>query len=141
MDILATLAALYKNRVVIGVTALVVVFVSFYIYYLHTTHRIEILERDNIEMSKLVDKQQKQIEAIRKNYDEIVKAKDDLFTEIEKLKQEQKTEEDKIYRERKSKKSLEELAIKKSKLVERVINKATQNVFTCFETLSRGGDC
>lgn len=141
MDPVSALALLYKNRYIIATFFVMMILVSFYGYYMHASSRIESLERDNTYLNKVIQDQQRQIETIQKNYEEIVKAKDELFVEVENIKQQQKREEEKIFRENQKKKSLEELAIKKSKLVQNAVNKATKRVFECFETLSEGGDC
>jgi phosphopantothenate synthetase len=78
---------------------------------------------------------------LKVNYDAIIKAKDELSTEVQTLKEQQRQEEQKIYRENDNKKSLEELAVKKTGLVQKVINKATKKAFDCFVTISEGGDC
>jgi len=141
MEPISTLALLYKNRYVIALFFVLMMLVSFYGYYTHASSRIESLERDNILLNNVIQQQQRQIEIIQKNYEQIVRAKDELFEEVEKIKQTQKNEEEKIFRENQKKKSLEELAIKKSKLVQNAVNKATQRAFECFETLSEGGNC
>lgn len=141
MNILNFLSALYKNRYVASAIGVFLIVCSFYVYHVHASHRIETLERDNKELSRKLDEQQKQIESLKLNYDQIIKAKEDLLTEVESLKTQQRQEEEKLYRENRKKKSLEELAIKKTGLVQKAINKATKNVFECFVTLSKGGDC
>lgn len=141
MSILALLETLYKNRYVIGVVSALFFLLSCYTYYLYTSNKIESLQTQNKELSRQLEEQAKKLEALTKNYQEIIKAKDELSTEVERLKVELREEEEKIYREIDNKKSLEELAEKKAKLVEKAINRATQNVFDCFEVISLGGDC
>jgi septal ring factor EnvC (AmiA/AmiB activator) len=141
MEILAFFKTLYSNRYVIISSSLVLLLFSFYIYHLRATNRIESLERDNKELNRIVAEQQKQIDVLKVNYDAIIKAKDELSTEVQALKEQQRQEEQKIYRENDNKKSLEELAVKKTGLVQKVINKATKKAFDCFVTISEGGDC
>lgn len=141
MEILAFFKTLYSNRYVIISSSLVLLLFSFYIYHLRATNRIESLERDNKELNRIVAEQQKQIDVLKVNYDAIIKAKDELSTEVQTLKEQQRQEEQKIYRENDNKKSLEELAVKKTGLVQKVINKATKKAFDCFVTISEGGDC
>lgn len=140
-SILAFLKTLYQNRYVVISSSVLVLILSFYAYHLHATKKIEALERDNKELIRIVEEQQKQIDVLKVNYDAIIKAKDELLTEVESLKVQQRKEEEKIYRENRNKKSLEELAIRKTGLVQKVINKATKKTFDCFVTLSEGGDC
>jgi predicted nucleic acid-binding Zn-ribbon protein len=78
---------------------------------------------------------------MRKDYDDIIQAKEDLSKEVETLQEKQKTLEETIYRENRGKKSLEELATKKTSLIERMINRATEQVFQCFVEVSKGEVC
>lgn len=140
-NILIFLKTLYQNRFLVVSGGVIVLILSLYSYHLYATRRIESLERDNKELSRQVEEQQKQIDTLKVNYDSIIKAKDELLVEVQILKEQQRKEEDKIYRENRDKKSLEELAIRKTGLVQKVINKATKKAFDCFVTLSEGGDC
>lgn len=140
-NILVFLKTLYQNRFLVVSGGVIVLILSLYSYHLYATRRIESLERDNKELTRQVEEQQKQIDTLKVNYDSIIKAKDELLVEVQILKEQQRKEEDKIYRENRDKKSLEELAIKKTGLVQKVINKATKKAFDCFVTLSEGGDC
>jgi len=141
MDILALLSTLYKNRLVISIVGVAFLILSFYTYHLYASARIDSLVRDNQELSRKMEQQQREIDNLKVNYVQIIQAKDELLKEVENLKSQQKIEEDKIYRENKKKKSLEELAIKKTGLVQKVVNKATKKAFDCFVTISEGGDC
>lgn len=141
MDIFGLLTLLYRNRYVAGAIAVLVLLLSFYSYHLYASARIESLQRDVQELSRVIQEQKKQIDDIKVNYNQIIKAKDELSTEVQRLKDQQRVEEEKIYRENQKKRSLEELAIKKAGLVQKVINKATKKAFDCFVTLSEGGDC
>lgn len=140
-NILIFLKTLYQNRFLVVSGGVIVLILSLYSYHLYATRRIESLERDNKELSRQVEEQQKQIDTLKVNYDSIIKAKDELLVEVQALKEQQRKEEDKIYRENRDKKSIEELAIRKTALVQKVINKATKKAFDCFVTLSEGGDC
>lgn len=141
MNILLFLQTLYRNRYVIGVITVLFFLLSCYTYYLYTSKKIESLQTQNENLSRQVEEQERRIEELTKNYEEVIKAKEQLSKEIDTIKEDLRKEEEKIYREMDNKKSLEELAQKKSKLVENAINRATQNVFDCFEIISRGGDC
>lgn len=141
MDFFATLSLLYKNRYVIGLVSLAFFLLSCFAYYTYASSKIELLEKDNVRLQEIVEEQKRQIETIKKNYEELIKTKDDLSREIEDIKRKEQEEIDKIRREERDKKTLEELALKKSKLVENAVNRATQNVFECFEIISLGGDC
>lgn len=141
MDFFAAAALLYKNRFVIGLVSLAFFVLACFTYYIYASSKIELLEKDNRTLQQVVEDQKRQIETIKKNYENLIKAKDQLQREIDDIRRQEQEEIDKIQREERNKKSLEELALKKSKLVERAINRATQNVFQCFEIISLGGDC
>lgn len=141
MDIVAFLSVLYKNRVVIGIVSLAFVLLSCFAYYKYTNIKIEMLEKDNSRLIQEIESQKKVIETIKQNYENLVKAKDDLAREIDDIRRAEQDEIDRINREQRNKRSLEELAIKKSRLVENAVNRATQNIFHCFEIISLGGDC
>lgn len=141
MDIMAFLTVLYKNRIVIGIVSLAFVLLSCFAYYKYTVVKIELLEQENARLVEEVEEQKRAIQTLKQNYENLVKTKDDLSREIEDIRRAEQEEIDRISREQHNKKSLEELALKKSKLVENAVNRATQNVFRCFEIISLGGDC
>jgi hypothetical protein len=141
MDIMAFLTVLYKNRIVIGIVSLAFVLLSCFAYYKYTVVKIELLEQENARLVEEVEEQKRAIQTLKQNYENLVKTKDDLSREIEDIRRAEQEEIDRIAREQHNKKSLEELALKKSKLVENAVNRATQNVFRCFEIISLGGDC
>lgn len=141
MDFLATLYMLYKNKRVVGIVALVLFILSCIAYYYYASSKIERLKIENRELQQVVEEQKRQIETIKKNYEQLVKTKDDLNREIEEIRKKEDEEIEKIFREAHQKKSLGELALKKAKLVENAVNRATQNLFECFEIISLGGDC
>lgn len=141
MDILALLSVLYKNRVVIGVVSLAFFLLSCFTYYTYASSKIELLRKDNERLVREIDEQRKIISTLKQNYENLVKTKDDLEREIDDIRKREQEEIDKLERENFKKRSLEELALKKSRLVENAVNRATQNVFRCFEIISLGGDC
>ena len=141
MEFFATLALLYKNRYVIGFVSLAFFLLSCFAYYTYASSKIELLEKDKAHLQEVIEEQKRQIETIKKNYEELIRTKDELSREIEDIRQKEQEAIEKILREERDKKSLEELALKKSKLVENAVNRATQNVFECFEIISLGGDC
>jgi biopolymer transport protein ExbB/TolQ len=138
---MAFLTVLYKNRIVIGIVSLAFVLLSCFAYYKYTVVKIELLEQENARLVEEVEEQKRAIQTLKQNYENLVKTKDDLSREIEDIRRAEQEEIDRISREQHNKKSLEELALKKSKLVENAVNRATQNVFRCFEIISLGGDC
>lgn len=141
MDILALFSVLYNNRVVIGIITLAFFLLSCLTYYIYASSKIESLQKDNTHLSQELEEQKRIIETLKQNYENLIKTKDNLVREIDDIRRQEQDEIDKINREQNKKQSLEELALKKSQLVEKAVNRATQNVFQCFEIISLGGDC
>lgn len=141
ISLLLILKQLWENKFVIALAALFAVIFAFYAYREHATSKIDSLNRDNQQLQKTIEEQQKKIEIISQNYELIIKSRDELTKQIEQSQKDIDELREKLNREDKGKKSLGELARKKPKLVENAINKATQKEIECFEILSRGGDC
>lgn len=135
------LKILWENRKLVAVATCTLVLVSFYIYYLKTSHTIENLARQNAELQNVVEEQKQKLEQMQKNYEKIIAGRDELLKQIKESQQELDDLKNKLFRENHGKMSLEELAKKKPKLVEKIINKATEDTLNCFETLSQGKDC
>jgi septal ring factor EnvC (AmiA/AmiB activator) len=141
MDILALLSVLYKNRVVIGIVTIAFFLLSCFAYYTYASSKIELLQKDNARLVQEIEEQKKITETLKQNYENLVNTKDDLARELDAIRKQEQEAIDKLNREQFKKRSLEELAIKKSRLVENAVNRATQSVFDCFEIISLGGDC
>lgn len=132
---------LWDNRVLVGIGTFAFVAVSFYIYYLQASHKIDTLSRDNAELQLVIAYQKRTIENIKTDYNKIIVAKDELAREIKQTQTEVEELREKLFRENLGKKPLEELATKKTTLIEKKINKATEKEFRCIEKLTQGGDC
>jgi len=135
------LKLIWENRKTILVVSALGLLVSFYIYYLHTSHLIESLNREKLELEQIVEKQQKQMELLKESYKKIIASKEELTKQILDAQKELDELRNKLFRENHGKMSLEELARKKPALVEKIINKATEDVLSCFETMSNGQEC
>lgn len=92
------------------------------------------LKQDKIVLEQAIDEYHKNHEKIRKSLDAALAERRKSVLELEETK---KT----LHREIRKRKSLEELAIKKPKLVEKRINDGSKKVIKCFENLSRGLPC
>ena len=135
------LKKIWDNKILLAIGGLTLVSVSFYIYYLISSAQIESLKRDNIDLQKKLKDKELIISLMKQDYENIIKINSDLNAEIQKSKEENDDLKKKLFRENQNKKSLEELATKKTSLIEKIINKGTENVLTCFETISYGGEC
>lgn len=135
------LKLIWDNRKTILVVSSLALLVSFYIYYLRTSHLIESLNREKQQLEQIVEKQQKQMELLKESYKKIIASKEELTKQILDAQKELDELRNKLFRENHGKTSLEELARKKPKMVEKIINKATEEVLSCFETISNGKEC
>lgn len=140
-SVLLFLKKLWDNRVLVGLGTFVLLALSFYIYHLHASHKIESLIRENAQLELVIEQQKKAIENIKSDYNKIIDAKDELAKEIKQTQTEVEELREKLFRENLDKKPLEELATKKTTLIEKKINKATEKEFRCIEKLTQGGDC
>jgi predicted nuclease with TOPRIM domain len=122
-----------------GVIISAVLGVYFYIGHLQSSN--EILRQNNAKLEASNQAQQETIKKIQEDHAAIIKAKDTLAEKLDELKKERTELVDQLDRESKKKKSIEELARKKSKLVEKAINNGTAEALKCFETLSVDGKC
>lgn len=140
-SILAYLKLLWDNRFVVAIGTFAILLVSFYVYYNVTQSRIESLTRQNKELEIVVQQQKQAIEQIQKDYKQVIDSKEELTKQIQDTQTEVQELKEKLFRENLGKKPLEELATKKTTLIEKKINKATEELFRCLELLTQGGDC
>ena len=140
-SILLFLNKLWDNRIVIVLGAFGVLIASFYLYYTIASSRIDELTHQNQELQIIIEQQKKAIEQIQRDYKQVIESKDELNKQIQDTQTEVQELREKLFRENQGKRPLEELATKKTTLIEKKINKATQDVLSCLELLTRGGDC
>lgn len=140
-SIVAFLKTAYEKRVLIASGTFVLVLISFYVYHKTTQARIENLLKENGRLELVVQQQKDAIQQIQKDYKTVIESKDELSKQITQTQTEVQELREKLFRENLGKKPLEELATKKTTLIEKKINKATEDIFKCFELLSQGGDC
>lgn len=114
---------------------------GLYFYINHLQNENETLRQNNVKLEISNKTQQETIKQIQADHEAIIKAKDSLANTVEELKKEKIDLVDKLDRESKKKKSLEELARKKSGLVEKAVNNGTAKALKCFEILSVDGKC
>jgi predicted RNase H-like nuclease (RuvC/YqgF family) len=133
--------SLLANRYVIGFLLIASVLSTAGVYYYRTSAKIERLSKENAELTILVHSQEKAIELLIKE-SEAVRQRLLTFQLAERKAGEKIKElEDKLNRKARGKKSLGELALKKSSLIEKKANLATKEVFKCFKDISKGKDC
>lgn len=140
-SILLFLNKLWDNRIVIALGAFGILLASFYFYYTIASNRIDELTRQNQELQIVIEQQKKAIEQIQRDYKNVIESKDELNKQIQDTQTEVQELREKLFRENQGKRPLEELATKKTTLIEKKINKATDDALRCLELLTRGGDC
>lgn len=136
-----TLALLYKNRYVIIAGAFLSLCLTFYLYHLKSTITINNLRDERDELKKIVQQQIETLNKIQEDYKHIIQAREELETQNQKLREKEQELQETLYREHREKKSLEQLAMKKTSLIQKKINAATKKVLQCFEEISEGGTC
>lgn len=129
------------NKYVIGTLVVLTLVGSTggYIWYLRSTN--DTLREEKKELTIAVEQQHRTIERLKEDVEDVIKAKDEIAEEKEKIAKKHSDLEKTLNRENRKKKSLEELAIKKTSLIQKKVNRATKEVFDCFEIITRGGDC
>lgn len=140
-SILLFLNKLWGNRIAIVLGAFGVLIAAFYLYYTIASSRIDELTRHNQELQTIIDQQKKAIEQLQRDYKHVIEAKEELNKQIQDTQTEVQELREKLFRENQGKRPLEELATKKTTLIEKKINKATDAALRCLELLTRGGDC
>lgn len=140
-ELLLILKKIWDNRkLALGVLTAFLVLLC-YVYYLKTSHTIETLTKQNTELQQIVEQQKRAIETIKKDYTKIIEIKEDLNKQVVAAQKNVEELRQKLYRENQGKKPLEELATRKTSLIEKIVNKGTQNVLKCFELLSEDKEC
>lgn len=134
-------ASLFANSYTKWVLGFLIVFGLCYGYYWHSQAVIEKLTQQNQILTMQNTELNKALVALKTDYDNIIKSKEELAKTISDLQKQTNQIKNTLYRENEKKKSLEVLAFKKTKLVQDLVNKATHNTMACFETLSQGGNC
>lgn len=141
MTVLYLLKTLWNNKRIALIIGVIILILSFYSYYSYASNQISHYVLKTIELTKIIEEKDKLMIALKESYDKIVESKDALVKEISRTDKELTELKDKLFRENRNKKSLGELAAKKTSLVEKAINNATEKVFKCFEIISKNGDC
>ena len=110
-----------------------------YVWYLRADN--DRLREDRKTLTITVEQQKRAMDQLKEDVEDVIKANKEVEQEKEKVRKEHKKLKDTLNRDNKKKKSLEELAIKATSKIEYRVNKATREVFECFELITRGGDC
>lgn len=137
VPILPILTSIFTNKwVLIGIAS-----AGLFFYVQHLRSANEELRNDKAALEVSVETQKETIKQILEDHKDITEAKTKIQEKVAKLEESSRKLEETLYRERRRKKSLEELAIKRASLIQKLINKATQKQFDCFELISQGKEC
>jgi cell division protein FtsB len=128
-------AYLSKKVLLIGTAILLAVSLYFYIVYLRST--IDTLELQNANLVTAIKQQEETIKLLQQDYAKIIASKDAINQKVKDLEKKNDDLRDKLFREYNGKTSLEDLILidKKGRVV-KLINKATKEVFRCFEVIT-----
>ena len=127
---------LANKYVIMAVTA-----AGLWFTYNHMSNKIDSLETEKAIKEKTIQEQIVTIEQQKRDYEKIIISKKEFEDTIKELEKTTSELREVLYRENKGKKSIEELARKKTKLIEKKVNAATEQVFDCFESISNDEDC
>ena len=132
---------LLKNKTVFVISLFSILCLTFYLYYTYSSNKIERIEESNRNLKIEIEDKIQYIEKLKFSYDTIVKSRSEIANSLRSANGEIDSLRDKLYRERKGKKSISELAEKKPKLIEKIINDAIAKTKLCFELVSANEEC
>lgn len=139
--LIAVVLRLITNKYVASILAVLILASSAYFYYWWSSSKLKAQSQEIIRLSEIVETQQEEIQKLDRNYKAIVKSHNDLFDETIRIRSQTRDLARVLYREHDKKKSIEELALSKTSLIEQKVNRATADVLNCFEKISIGEEC
>lgn len=102
-----------------------------YLYYKDSQEAIAALNQQNATLTQAVDQQKEAIAAMEEAIKEQAKIREEMMSEIESARKDMQTMQDKL-----SKHNFALIASEKAGLLEKKINKATDDVMRCFEVVT-----
>ena len=132
---------MFLNPTVLKILGVLIIVVSSIVYVKYTQNQIDTLTQDNELLQLEIEEQHRVIDSLQNDIQSIIESRDKLSELLIKSNNEITELKEKLYRENQGKQSLEQLAIKKPQLVENIVNKATKDVFDCFESLIDNQEC
>ena len=102
-----------------------------YLYYKDSQEAIALLNQQNATLTTAVDQQKEAIAAMEEAIKDQARIREEMVSEIESARKDMQSLQDKL-----SKHNLALIASKKSELLEKKINKATDDVLRCFEVVT-----
>lgn len=132
---------MFLNPTVLKILGVLIIVVSSIVFVKYTQNQINALTQDNELLQLGIEEQHRVIDSLQNDIQSIIESRDKLSELLIKSNNEITELKEKLYRENQGKQSLEQLAIKKPQLVENIVNKATKDVFDCFESLIDNQEC
>ena len=132
---------MFLNPTVLKILGALLIVVSSIVFVKYTQNQINALTQDNELLQLGIEEQHRVIDSLQNDIQSIIESRDKLSELLIKSNNEITELKEKLYRENQGKQSLEQLAIKKPQLVENIVNKATKDVFDCFESLIDNQEC
>ena len=123
-----------KYVVIGGVVLISIIGLFLYIRYLNST--IESLTVDNSLLTSAVEKQQKTILSLQKDFENVTKAHKDLAEKEKSINKKTEDLKKKLNPEQKGGKSLDEQASEDSKALEKQLNEDNNKFLRCIEILT-----
>lgn len=102
-----------------------------YLYYKNSEETIAILNEQNATLTQAVDQQKEAIAAMEEAIKEQAIIREEMMSEIQSARKDMQSLQDKL-----SKHNLTAIASQKAGLLEKKINKATDDVLRCFEVVT-----
>lgn len=110
-------------------------------YYKYSQNKIASLTNQNIKLTQELEEKDKYIEKLKIAYDLVQKAKDDVNRSVVASLKEIDSLKNKLNREYRGKTSIEDLAKKKPKMIEKILNNSINETLTCFEKTTDNKEC
>ena len=132
---------MFLNPTVLKILGVLIIVVCSIVFVKYTQNQINALTQDNELLQLGIEEQHRVIDSLQNDIQSIIESRDKLSELLIKSNNEITELKEKLYRENQGKQSLEQLAIKKPQLVENIVNKATKDVFDCFESLIDNQEC
>jgi hypothetical protein len=131
---------LWDNKTALLITVFFILCVGFYSYYSYASEKISQYISKNLELNRIIEQKNAIIDSLKKDYESIITSRDELMLLVDKGNKEISSLRDRLFRENRGKKPIGELARNKTVLVEKAVNKATEDVIRCFEKISKNND-
>jgi len=130
---------LLLNPKVLKYGAIALIIMGCVFYYFRAENKISVLSTENIRLNDVVKSQDDVIQKQKKDFEDIRVATTEISNLYDSLKKKEKEKEEVFNRD--GKKNLDDLAKGKASLVEKRVNKATEETLKCLESATENKIC